>query len=507
MIAKLLQWGAVRDARDNFHNTALLYASRHGYRDCVNALLWENTAVNDGSLHEAARGLQAETVSLLLQAGHDPNFMSEMTHGGRTPLGELALLADGKGSQPTLDATLRALAAGGADPLKASGQPLMQPIFLALANPDPKPVLDRFIQICLPGAQLSNPELIFEQDNLVYSPTTFLKKVILPSAHIVNRPNNTRRIASAEYVSPTSPYPADTTLSVDDASPISRAFHVSLTTVYNELLTHLLRLGARDRFYSTAPSRVQPADMAGAPEHVTREENARRAQLQSGVPPPPPIPPRPAHHHRGGDDELHLWSGPSPTTSSAGGTPQSAAQWRIAELERQTTDRRAIAELVNRHLHQQVDVRGAAAKLRQSAWNRARLDREGLRTPWLASQMALAARLGIERNLPAVQRELLRGKERETMELLGAAQEKRVVAHERAKEACFVDEVERRVAKRTVTVSPVGSSIGSPVVTPPAGGRDRRRTGDGGMGDVGRLSVAIGDLAIYRRTPSPAPQY
>ena len=404
----------------------MLYASRHGCNDSVKCLLHQRIGVNDGSLHEAARGLHAEIVELLVQAGHDPNFASEM-HGGRTALGELCLLADGRGAESALDCTLRALASGGADPLRRSGSPL--PIFLALANRDPRPVVEKLTELLM-HQQLARPEVIFECDQLAYSPTTYLKKLVLPSAGHAMRAS---RIPSAEHQQRSVAYPADSSLEVYDTPAVSRAFHLSVATVYNELLNLFIRNGARDRFYYTGTDAAQPVDMVGAPEHIARAEDARRQQLE-GLRRDPhlahrQIPqPRPA---RGwdNDDELHTWAGEAQEATTSG------VQRRLAEETREVAGRRALSELVNRHTGQQNELTRDAERLRREALNKLQLDRLALQTEWSAKRAD--AREGIADP-----------KHREAAQQLVVARDARLAEHERAREASFVDEDERRLAKR-----------------------------------------------------------
>jgi Ankyrin repeats (3 copies) len=435
IVAKLLEYGAKRDATDYHGNTALLYASRHAHDECVRQLLWQATNVNDGSLHEASRNLNAKTVELLLDAGHDPNFGSQI-HGDRTPLGELCLLAKAKGNAEALDMTLYALASGGADPLKKSGS--MQPIFLALANSDPLPIVERLIQRLMSNL-LADPAVIFEQDNLAYSPTLYIRKLVLP---VAGRPSRSQRVPSGGSVtSPSGPYPSYG--NVPDVPQVNRAFHVYTTTAYDGLLRLLVQAGAKDRFYYTGTEFVQPEDMVGAPDNIRNHENTRRdrmRQIQQSWGDPrgvmgqgrPPIP------HRSGNDELHLW----------GSNPQADMQWWRAEETRQIQNRRAISELLNQHLVQQEKLREEAEKLGIQARNRQLLDREALETEWLAGQLARASQMGFHGSPVEALQYLARVKDEDTRRMLASVTEARLLEHDKVRERIFPDERERAVARR-----------------------------------------------------------
>src|SRR4051812_29039555 len=86
----LLKSGAAVSSKDVFGRSALYLAARTGDAEMVALLLKSRPKINDGSLHEAARGFHVRAMKLLIQAGHDPNHRCAL-HGGRTVLGELAL--------------------------------------------------------------------------------------------------------------------------------------------------------------------------------------------------------------------------------------------------------------------------------------------------------------------------------------------------------------------------------------------------------------------------------
>jgi ankyrin repeat protein len=88
----LLNRGADPSVRDKWNRSALFYASS-SLSASIAQLLSGSALKDDGSLHEAARSLQLEVVTLLLKQGHNPNFPSRL-HQGRSALGELCLNAE-----------------------------------------------------------------------------------------------------------------------------------------------------------------------------------------------------------------------------------------------------------------------------------------------------------------------------------------------------------------------------------------------------------------------------
>jgi ankyrin repeat protein len=69
----------------------LAHASRLGDLETMK-LLNENSNVDDGSLHEAARENQIKAVATLLKHGHHVDFPSP-AHGSRSVLGEVCVMS------------------------------------------------------------------------------------------------------------------------------------------------------------------------------------------------------------------------------------------------------------------------------------------------------------------------------------------------------------------------------------------------------------------------------
>ncbi|KKA29002.1 hypothetical protein TD95_004150 [Thielaviopsis punctulata] len=109
VVKTLLLSGADIDSVDAFGTSALLMASLIPgplAADIMSILLLADPAKNDGSLHTAARQVNLETMRLLLDHGHDPDFPSQ-AHDGRSALGELCLHACDEGSPAPVPARQR----------------------------------------------------------------------------------------------------------------------------------------------------------------------------------------------------------------------------------------------------------------------------------------------------------------------------------------------------------------------------------------------------------------
>lgn len=176
VIFDLIQHDAKHSARDSFDRSPLFYASRNGNSLSMTHILRNNPGVNDGSLHEAARELHPEAVTLLIRNGHRPDFASTK-HSGRTALAELCLLCDTSRDCGDIEATLEALIRGGLDPLrKCAGKTAL---FYALENVDPIIITQRLLDRCY-WEYVDHPNNIYECNDHFYSPTMFIEKGFVP---------------------------------------------------------------------------------------------------------------------------------------------------------------------------------------------------------------------------------------------------------------------------------------------------------------------------------------
>lgn len=96
VVSALLEAGVSALPRDVFDRRALFYASRLGDVESVSRLVAAGSPPNDGSLHEAARGLHPAAVEALLGGGHGASRPSPHAreHAGRNALQELAAACD-----------------------------------------------------------------------------------------------------------------------------------------------------------------------------------------------------------------------------------------------------------------------------------------------------------------------------------------------------------------------------------------------------------------------------
>src|SRR6266536_3454405 len=92
VVSKLISKGAKVNVADPDGVTPLAMASRLGNADIMELLLKAGAECNDGSLHDAARGLRCDAIRVLIEYGHEPDYPSVL-HDGRSALAELCLNA------------------------------------------------------------------------------------------------------------------------------------------------------------------------------------------------------------------------------------------------------------------------------------------------------------------------------------------------------------------------------------------------------------------------------
>ena len=106
---RLLEAGACPDTQDWAERTPLLYATMANNVEAMTHLLKYDVELNDESLHIAARQLDLAAVDLLLTHQARTDLPGSIHCGGRTPLGELCLMADLSQNPPQLMKTLKLL--------------------------------------------------------------------------------------------------------------------------------------------------------------------------------------------------------------------------------------------------------------------------------------------------------------------------------------------------------------------------------------------------------------
>ncbi|KAF2825233.1 hypothetical protein CC86DRAFT_456469 [Ophiobolus disseminans] len=172
ILTKLIDLKAELAQTDCYDRTPLFYAGRNGNTSAITSLLRKKPPVNDGSLHEAARELHPRAVKLLATKGHDVDFPS-LKHNGRNALCELAFRCHASQDSVRLHDTLCALREAKSNPLrKYRGK---TPLFYAMDNPDPVPMVSKIIEVCL-WQDLNDASNVFEKDDHSYSATMYIKK-------------------------------------------------------------------------------------------------------------------------------------------------------------------------------------------------------------------------------------------------------------------------------------------------------------------------------------------
>ncbi|KAF1929347.1 ankyrin [Didymella exigua CBS 183.55] len=176
IIQALLERGADPSHRDKWARSALFYASSRSAMSIVQALA-PTALKDDGSLHEAARCLHVDAVSVLIQHGHSPNFPSRL-HEGRTPLGELCLHAEpATGQQRSrVQHLIRLLLDYGADPLFRIRNEKSS-ILLALDNPHGALDITEALLETEVWETINDEKHAYHSSGLTYSPISYVEHI------------------------------------------------------------------------------------------------------------------------------------------------------------------------------------------------------------------------------------------------------------------------------------------------------------------------------------------
>jgi hypothetical protein len=158
--------------KDKFYRSALFFAAGNGDVRSTKILLRCKPRGNDGSLHEAARELHPEILSLLIKARHNVNFTSTK-HEGLTALGELAMYCNGKGLDSRIEDCIELLVRAKLDPGKRRRGKTV--LYMALDNPEPYPVTSALLERLM-WKYIKSEANIYHEGGLYYSPTMYLQK-------------------------------------------------------------------------------------------------------------------------------------------------------------------------------------------------------------------------------------------------------------------------------------------------------------------------------------------
>lgn len=232
LVKSLLSHGAGSSIADVNGKSPLLLASERGDHLAVTNLLEMGALADDGSLHFAARELQAQVVELLLKNGHDPDYRSPLCDG-RTPLAELLYAAKANSqNHNVVKEVMRLLERGGADiRTPVSRKPL---ICWALDNKcNPVQMVEAVIGACRLYKELDAEYNFYRIGHFVYSPTMY--------------------VAMRQFEGP--------------------------QECADELISLLKNRGANKDVYYCDRGGPQPKDAQGMPEYIAIPEMTRRARL------------------------------------------------------------------------------------------------------------------------------------------------------------------------------------------------------------------------------------
>lgn len=216
--------------KDKFSRSALFFAAGNGDVRSTMMIIQRKARVNDGSLHEAARELYPDIISLLVKAGHDVNFTSTK-HEGLTALGELVMYCNGKGLDSRIEDCIELLVRAKIDPAKKwRGKSVL---YMALDNPEPHPVTSALLERLM-WKHIQNEANIYNEEDLYYSPTMYLKK----------------------------------------------GYFLGSESDQRAMIQLLKDHGAEDHYYASEGLR-QPQDAVGMPQQIIRSERRRREHEES----------------------------------------------------------------------------------------------------------------------------------------------------------------------------------------------------------------------------------
>ena len=212
-VMELLVAYADPTAQDYKNATPMTMASSLGGdsgKAIMRYLLKINPSINDGSLHTAAAHLDIDTVELLLDAGHEPDFPSPL-HEGRSALAELVshggdqeLNAD---REKAMEKIITILLKAGSDPtVQSYGRSVL---LLALEGADPVPTTRTLLK-CGLWKSVNSTSNQYKDKTFVYSPTQYLVHVLRQNRYtpdLVTLLKNNR--AQDVYYAHKGPQPAD----------------------------------------------------------------------------------------------------------------------------------------------------------------------------------------------------------------------------------------------------------------------------------------------------------
>ncbi|TVY88566.1 Ankyrin [Lachnellula willkommii] len=177
IVCKLIAKGANVKTPNIDGVSPLAIASSSGNQKIMEYLLRANAEQNDGSLHDAARELRCDSIRLLIDYGHQPDYPSER-HDGRSALAELCYKAvDYSPKSLALEEAVTCLIGRGADIwLKCVSQDRCAKTMLhyAMDSSNPMPILT--ILLKLMWTKVNDDSFLYLDANFTYSLTKYVEK-------------------------------------------------------------------------------------------------------------------------------------------------------------------------------------------------------------------------------------------------------------------------------------------------------------------------------------------
>jgi len=184
IVQALLKAGADVDLADETDVSPLSLATQKNDIASMEALLAAKALSNDGSLHDAARMVNADAIKLLLDNGHDPNFPCPRFEG-RPPLFELCFQAPAyllktqwttQQKENLVKKAIETLIKGGAltkDRLPQAGNRSV--LMHALHSANPHMITRAFLE-CGQFKYINRDFNLFMDGEYTYSPTKYVEK-------------------------------------------------------------------------------------------------------------------------------------------------------------------------------------------------------------------------------------------------------------------------------------------------------------------------------------------
>jgi len=187
LVGALILAGAEVNVVDVTGNTPMTMATKIGGdigTSIMSMILAADPSKDDGSLHNAARGLNLEALQVLLQYGHDLDFPSPI-HDGRSVLGEVCLNAAHAGpltaaQEKTLERIMTLLIKEETDlTIQARGK---SALLLALHSKDPIPTTRALLKVGM-WKLINRPFNQYNDGTYTYSPSQYVARVLPESDH------------------------------------------------------------------------------------------------------------------------------------------------------------------------------------------------------------------------------------------------------------------------------------------------------------------------------------